>query len=540
MPPALRILDCTFRDGGYYNSWDFDPALVQAYLDALSEAKVDAVELGLRSFPQKQFLGPNAYTTDDYLRGLRLPREMTVGVMVNASDLVRHPQGPAAAVDLLFAKASRSPVDFVRVAAHLRDLEASAPGVKRLKALGYTVGYNLMQSGGKTPAALTKAARTVAGWKAVDVLYFADSFGNMDAAMVTRTARALAKGWKGALGFHAHNNMSQGLTNALAAQAAGVGWLDGTILGMGRGAGNVQTEYLLVELARKGLHRRASAEPVFGLVLDGFRELHDKYRWGPNLLYYLSAVNGIHPTYIQVMLGKTQYKAEHVIQAIETLRRSDASDYSNTRLEQALFANDGSPRGTWSAAGWAKGRSVLLVAAGPSLPPRLGALERFIRTHKPLVISLNAKTALPPELIDAYAACHKVSLLMDAARYGELGRPLFAPRGALPAAVRRKLAQVEVRDYGVDIRKDSFSVARTECVIPSSMAAAYAMSVAEAGGAREILFAGFDGYAADDYRQHDMNHMLRCYQARPEALPLTAVTPTTYELGQGSIYAPNL
>lgn len=536
----VNLLDCTFRDGGYYNNWDFEPGLVQAYLDALGEAKVDAIEMGFRFFPQKKFLGPNAYTTDAYLRSLRLPKGVLIGVMVNAADLVRRSGGPSAAVDQLFTRASRSPVGLVRVAAHLRDLDASRDVARRLKALGYQVGFNLMQSGGKSPAALAAAARTVASWKAVDVLYFADSFGNMDAASVTKTSRALASGWKGALGFHAHNNMSQGLTNSLAAQAAGVAWLDGTILGMGRGAGNVQTECLLVELARRKLHPRASAEPVFSLVLEGFRSLHEKYRWGPNLLYYLSAVHGIHPTYIQVMLGKTQYKTEHLIQAIETLRRSDASDYSNTRLEQALFANEGSPKGTWSAAGWAQGRSVLLVAAGPSLASRLDSLALYIRERKPLVVSLNAKTALPPQLIDAYAACHKVSLLLDAPLYNGLGRPLFCPRGALPAAVRRKLKAVEIRDYGVDIRKDSFSVGPTECVIPSSMAAAYAMAVAEAGGAREILLAGFDGYSADDYRQHDMNHMLRCYQARPEALPLSAVTPTTYELEQGSIYAPNL
>lgn len=535
-----RILDCTFRDGGYYNNWDFDPALVQDYLDALAAADIDAVELGFRFFPQKKFLGPNAYTTDDYLRSLRLPKGLLIGVMVNAADLIRRSEGAAAAVDLLFTRASRSPVGLVRVAAHLRDLEASRDVAVRLKELGYEVGFNLMQSGGKSAAALAAAARTVASWKAVDTLYFADSFGNMDAPSVVKTARALASGWKGPLGFHAHNNMSQGLTNSLAAQAAGVEWLDGTILGMGRGAGNVQTEYLLVELSRRGLHPKAKAEPVFGLVLDGFKSLHEKYRWGPNLLYYLSAVHGIHPTYIQVMLGKTQYKTEHVIGAIETLRRSDASDYSNTRLEQALFANEGSAKGAWSASGWAEGRSVLLVAAGPSLTSRLDALARFIRARKPLVISLNAKTALPPELTDAYAACHKVSLLMDAALYNGLGRPLFCPKGALPAAVRRKLSAVEVRDYGVDIRKDSFSVGPSECVIPSSMAAAYAMAIAEAGGAREVLLAGFDGYAADDYRQHDMNHMLRCYQARPEALPVSAVTPTTYELEQGSIYAPIL
>ena len=52
------ILDCTLRDGGYYNNWDFDSEVVNKYLAAMASANIDYVELGLRNFPQKKiFLG---------------------------------------------------------------------------------------------------------------------------------------------------------------------------------------------------------------------------------------------------------------------------------------------------------------------------------------------------------------------------------------------------------------------------------------------------------------------------------------------------
>ena len=62
----LRVLDCTLRDGGYYNNWFFDKDLVCSYVNALSEAGVHFIELGFRN-PTTQGLGPLAYTTEDYL-----------------------------------------------------------------------------------------------------------------------------------------------------------------------------------------------------------------------------------------------------------------------------------------------------------------------------------------------------------------------------------------------------------------------------------------------------------------------------------------
>jgi 4-hydroxy 2-oxovalerate aldolase len=63
----FSILDCTLRDGGYYNNWDFSPEIIQAYLGAMAQAKIDYVELGLRNFPKAGFDGPFAYTTEAFM-----------------------------------------------------------------------------------------------------------------------------------------------------------------------------------------------------------------------------------------------------------------------------------------------------------------------------------------------------------------------------------------------------------------------------------------------------------------------------------------
>ena len=115
-PPFF--LDCTLRDGGYYNAWDFSPDLVHQYIDAVTEAGVDIIELGLRSLKTHGFMGAHAYTTDDYIKSLNLPTSLNISVMVNASELLTG-QNLEDTLALLFPNsADTSPVSLVRIACH--------------------------------------------------------------------------------------------------------------------------------------------------------------------------------------------------------------------------------------------------------------------------------------------------------------------------------------------------------------------------------------------------------------------------------------
>ena len=104
----IKILDCTLRDGGYYNNWDFSREVVNDYLTAMSKVSMDYVELGFRSFQTRDFKGPTWYTTDNYLDSLAIPKNLTVGVMVNASELISHPSGFSKAIKLMFKHSKKS------------------------------------------------------------------------------------------------------------------------------------------------------------------------------------------------------------------------------------------------------------------------------------------------------------------------------------------------------------------------------------------------------------------------------------------------
>jgi 4-hydroxy 2-oxovalerate aldolase len=237
----MRLLDCSLRDGGYYNRWDFQTGLVRRYVSGLVSAGIATIELGFRSLETDGYLGALAHTTDIYLAGLDLPDTTTFGVMLNAKELVGFGAGPSAAIDRLFAPASDSPISLVRIAATQREVEGLTPAVERLHDLGYRTGVNLMQ----VHALSSDDLKNFGSWArsvGVEVAYFADSFGVLNPSDIGPIASALAEGFQGPIGCHLHDNRALAMANTLAAIDAGVTWVDGTIRGMGRGPGNAPTE----------------------------------------------------------------------------------------------------------------------------------------------------------------------------------------------------------------------------------------------------------------------------------------------------------
>ena len=84
----FKILDCTLRDGGYHNNWKFSKSLINAYLKCMSKVGIEFIELGFRFLNQNKSRGETAYTKEDFIKKLKIPKNLTIGVMINASDFL--------------------------------------------------------------------------------------------------------------------------------------------------------------------------------------------------------------------------------------------------------------------------------------------------------------------------------------------------------------------------------------------------------------------------------------------------------------------
>lgn len=529
----MFILDCTLRDGGYYNKWNFELDVVNRYLRAMAAAQVNIVELGLRSLINDGFKGPNAYTTDMYLEQLDIDPSLQVAVMVNAAELLKSDNIPVTLKKMFPVSAAQSPVDIVRLACHSHEIEATLPAVFWLKNQGYKVGLNMMQISDLSTTHIGTYAKQIST-APVDVLYFADSLGSMCATHVNTVIQALRQGWEGDICIHTHDNIGLALQNSIAAIDSGALWVDCTVTGMGRGPGNAKTEELLIETTRSEL---SDMVPLLKLISSYFAPLKHQSGWGTNPFYYLSGKLGIHPSYVQEMMNDSRYSEEDIIAALDKLKGQQGKSFDMRQLSRQPQSYNSVQYTEWSPKTAFSGRVILLLGTGPSVNEHRVAIEDYIRNNRPVVIALNTQSSIAQEHIDYRIACHPIRLLADLEQLLKLPQPLITPLGLLPTQISARLEKSkQILNFGMHVSDDFFSFSLTSCHIPTSLVIGYALAALASANVEQVLMAGFDGYAGDDRRNLEMNQLLQQYQSTAGASPLLAVTQTRYEIPQASIY----
>ena len=529
----VKILDCTLRDGGYYNNWDFPKGLVNDYLKTMSSIGVDYVEVGFRSFQTKDFKGPTWYTTDSYLESLQIPKSLTIGVMVNAFELISHPSGISKATKKMFKHSKKSKVKFVRLACHFEEFNETIKVCKILKGLGYFVTINLMQISEQSKEKILSVAK-ISQKIQPDVLYFADSLGGMDPTEVSSIIKNFRVYWKGLIGIHTHNNLGKAVANSLAAIKSGANLLDSTVTGMGRGPGNAQTEYLLIEM-QNIQNKKFNIFPLLKLIKNYFEPMKQKYKWGMNPFYFLAGKYGIHPTYIQEML-MSNFDDNEILAAINQLKNSGGKRY-NVDLVRSEFQKPMKlKRGKWSPVRKINNREVLLIASGPKAKDYKYEIEKYIKLKKPYVIAVNTEVAINKNFIDIFAACNPLKLIADSDLYKSLTLPLAVPSSLLSNDLKEKFKKLKLLDFGAGVKEKHFEFHKTGAVMPRLYTLVYALSIATSGNASKVLLAGFDGYGIQDRRTKIVDELFYLYSSFKDARPVVAVTPTSYSVASASIY----
>lgn len=545
----VKLLDCTLRDGGYYNGWDFEPTLVRMYLTAMASAKIDAVELGFRNPYWPGFVGKYAYTRPEHIPDPTITGDIFLGTMTDTKAVVsKEGQVDVALLRQLYP-GENDPVKFVRLATRLQDLAHAARAAEELTALGYQTFINVMQCSGLTEEALRDVGAVLRGHKLAG-LYLADSLGSLTPTDTALLIQRLRKYVDVPIGFHAHDNLGLATANALSAMESGAVWIDGTLTGMGRGAGNARTEHL-VPLLRLAGRADLSPEHLATVLDEGFRPLQKRYDWGPSLAFGLAAQAQIHPTYAQKLLAGRRYNANEVIRAIEALKRApNRASYSEETLLKARSAANG-----WESGGQfdvpairnalqgAQGRA-LIIGTGPSTSRYWDGISAFAKSCGVVIATNEApfttgggpgyRAALHRRHADAIRGVSDEIPIIHPFSDAE-GAALFPERGRLQVPCR--LARGLTDDGPL--------------AVPSDVVGMYAMEICRRSGAKSLFLAGFDGYGPGssiekdpdamtraDLLNSEMNQYMRSVMGPQGSCRIAALTPTWYDVPLEALYGP--
>ena len=314
------LLDCTLRDGGYYTNWNFEPQMVKDLIQALDLSKVDVIELGYKS-PVKG--GKYRKCNDRFIwdvLGYKLPVHSKLAFMIDAKDFIKGDGIDYSLIDDVIHEKENSPFQICRLAIKHSEIEFAYSIGSYIKEKGYDLVVNLMGISLLNDEQINQFG-VFAGLRPL-ALYFADSYGNLTPTR-TKELVGMFKEFNVEVGVHTHDNLGLAFANCLSAMEEGATWIDGTLLGMGRGVGNVKTEQLVTY--DEYTNRNYSSAPLHSVIDNWMIPLKNTHKWGFTHNYMVSGLQHIHPLYPQTLQQShlNPNRIEDVMMNIESPERFD-------------------------------------------------------------------------------------------------------------------------------------------------------------------------------------------------------------------------
>ena len=284
----IKVFDCTIRDGGLVNDFHFTDEFVKAHYDTCVKAGVDYMEIGKNNSPTLQSteqFGKWNFCKEEDIRSIVGDNDTNMKIAV-MSDI-----GRTVASELL--PKSESVVDMVRIATYIHQLPAAIELINEAHAKGYETTVNIMAISKSFDDELDEVLEALSNTP-VDVIYIADSFGSFYPEQINRLTEkylkvAEAKGKQ--VGIHAHNNLQLAYANTIEAMTYGASYLDVTISGLGRGAGNCPLELLIGFLKNP----KYKMMPVLKFIEEFIVPLEKELDWGYSIPYMLTGQLNEHP-----------------------------------------------------------------------------------------------------------------------------------------------------------------------------------------------------------------------------------------------------
>ncbi len=324
----ISILDCTLRDGGYINDWNFGFDAIKIIVEKLSSTGVEYIEIG--------FIKGNEYDPDKSL----FPDIQSFRKVLKKRDKVKYfgMLDVKSKVPLdRFRNRTDEDIDGVRVIFKQDKIKEGYEYCRELIKLGYLVTAQLVSTNTYSDEELVETVRL---FNSLDIfaLSIVDSLGVIKKRDFSRIVGLINDNLRDdiALAYHSHNNLQQARSNAEYLVEMSLNRdiiIDACVYGMGRGAGNLNLE-LFADYLNEYYGKRYRIEPMLEIIDEYLNDIYKKNFWGYSLPFYLSAKNGCHPNYAKYYTEKGTLTEKAFDELLKTIRDADKAVYSKEIAEQ--------------------------------------------------------------------------------------------------------------------------------------------------------------------------------------------------------------
>lgn len=331
----MRILDCTLRDGGYVNNWEFKKESFDKIITNLSDIGVDTIEVGIFGGGGYKDGFTTSFQRLDEIPHIENKTSVNLAMMGTVQTLR----------DMNLIEAKDSSINTIRLAYFKEDFKEALSIGERLRKYGYRCFMQAMATFMYTDKELLEMIKEINNLGAY-AFYIVDSFGLMYPDdlldMYNKIKSSLSEDIK--IGFHAHNNLQLAFANAIKfiEIARDCDYIDASLYGMGRGAGNLPIELILKYLNdKKGC--KYKLDTCLSTIEECILEEIEKNKWGYELSYYYTALYETNVVYLWY-LGTKGIRDERIVRDI--IRRIPKEDRHtlNKKMVDELIKEYGNNR----------------------------------------------------------------------------------------------------------------------------------------------------------------------------------------------------
>lgn len=494
----VELLDCTVRDGGYFNDWKFGNAKLNSIVQRLINANVDYIELGFlddrRQFDIDRSIYPDTDSVAKIFSSIKKNKHTLFLSMIDFGTCKIENIKPA----------KDSFIDGIRVIFKQGKMHEALAFCKQVKDLGYKVFTQLVSSTTYSDDAFNELIKLENDLKpyAVSIV---DTYGLMDSKEAIHIYQKLDSGLDKSIriGFHAHNNLQLAFSNCCSIFNLNTDrktLFDGTLFGMGKSAGNCPTE-LLVDLLNENAKKKYIKNEILEAIVNEILPYNNNIKWGYSLKFYLAASNKVHPNYVSNLFAMRTLSISDTNNILGELKGEKALLFDKNYLEEVYkkyYINYLSDTDSVSKiSNLLFTHNILLLGPGHSLAGEKSKIESCIRKKHPIIISLNMLYKdIKPDFIFVTNPQRYSQLITDFEYIKKNKIKLILTSNCKPLNNNVDF----VVDFSTYISKDSPVFDNSLVILLNLMKRCFA---------KDVFLAGFDGYNTtthDDYFNPDMAH----------------------------------
>jgi len=385
----IKLLDCTLRDGGFVNEWDFGQKSVLNIFSRLNAGGIDIIELGFINNTYSFDIGRTIMPHTKYLKEIFKLKpnpgtKLVAMVIMGEADLENI--GPK----------SDTPIDGLRIVFKKSGIKEAFEFAKGCRDKGYSIFFQPASITDYSEAEMIELIK-LANIFRPEAFYIVDTYGLLDKELLFFYLDIIDKhlGDNISLGYHSHNNYQLSYASAIdfiEKKKKHDIIIDCTLFGMGKGTGNLNTELIVDYLTKKHGFKYDNSQ-ILEAVDSEILQIRKNYVWGYSLNGFIAASNNCHPSYVQYLLDKKALSVKSINKVLSNIESNKRTNFNKMLIEklyldyQSVDIDDG--KNIEKLKEVFKNKKILILSPGLSLNKYYKNIQKFIAENHPVVITVN-------------------------------------------------------------------------------------------------------------------------------------------------------